>query len=105
LAYHLAEAGLLEKAASYWLRAGKIAVARFANAEAIAHLRRGIEAVSGFADAATKDRLELDLQLALGPCLRATQGLFSNAFAATVTRARELCEQLGDAPEYPHVMH
>ena len=47
LAYHLTEAGLLEKAVGYWLRAGKIAVARFANIEAIAHLRRGIEALGG----------------------------------------------------------
>ena len=69
------------------------------------HLRRGIETVSGFADGATKDRLELDLQLALGPCLIATQGLLSNAYAATFTRARELCERLGDAPEYPDVMY
>jgi len=53
LAYHLTEAGLLDKAAGYWLRAGKIAVARYANLEAIAHLRRGIEALSGFADGAT----------------------------------------------------
>lgn len=105
LAYHLTEAGLPEKAAGYWLRAGKIAVARYANIEAIAHLRRGIEAISGSPDAASKDRLELDLQLALGPCLIATQGYRSNATAATVTRARELCERLGDAPEYPQVMN
>jgi hypothetical protein len=104
LAYHLTEAGLPEKAAGYWLRAGKIAVARYANIEAIAHLRRGIEALSGFPDGPTKDRLELDLQLALGPCLVATQGPRSNAIVATVTRARELCERLGDAPEYPQVM-
>jgi len=105
LAYHLTEAALPEKAAGYWLRAGKIAVARFANLEAIAHVRRGIEAVGGLPDSAAKDRLELDLQFALGPCLTATQGALSNATAATVTRARELCELLGDAPEYPHVMH
>jgi len=105
LAYHLTEAGLLEKAAAHWLRAGKIAVARFANIEAIAHLRRGIEAVGGFPAGATKDRLELNLQFALGPCLIATQGFLSNATAATFTRARELCERLGDAPEYPQVMN
>ena len=81
LAYHLTEAGLLEQAARYWLRAGKIAVARFANIEAIAHLRRGIEGISGFPDDATKDRLELDLQFALGPCLLATQGPLANATA------------------------
>jgi DNA-binding winged helix-turn-helix (wHTH) protein/tetratricopeptide (TPR) repeat protein len=105
LAQHYAEAGLPEKAAGYWLRAGKIGVARDANVEAIAHLRRGIEAVGGFPDGATKDRLEFALQFALGPCLRATQGAHSNAAAATFTRARELCERLGDTPEYPHVMY
>jgi len=105
LANHLTEAGLSEKAAGYWLRAGKIAVARYANIEAIAHLRRGIEAVSGLPDGASKDRLELDLQFALGPCLIATQGFLSSAFAATFTRARELCERLGDAPEYSHVTY
>jgi ABC-type transport system involved in cytochrome c biogenesis ATPase subunit len=104
LAYHLTEAGLPEQAAGYWLRAGKIAVARFANIEAIAHLRHGIEAVGGFPDGATKDRLELGLQFALRPCLTATQGALSSVTAATVTRARELCERLGDAPEYPQVM-
>jgi predicted ATPase len=40
----------------------------------------------------------------LGPCLIATQGPVSNARVANVTRARELCERLGDAPEYPQVM-
>jgi class 3 adenylate cyclase/tetratricopeptide (TPR) repeat protein len=104
LAYHLTEAGLPDKAAGYWLRAGKIAAARFANVEAIAHLRRGIEALGGFPpDGATKDRLELDLQFALGPCLLATEGPRSAATTATVTRARELCERLGGAPEYPQV--
>ncbi|MBV8090187.1 MAG: AAA family ATPase [Alphaproteobacteria bacterium] len=105
LAYHLTEAGLPEKAAGYWLRAGKISVGRFANVEAVAHLRRGIEAVSGFPDGATKNRLELDFQFALGPCLIATEGPRSNATAATFKRARELCERLVDAPEYPQVMY
>ncbi|WP_271553242.1 adenylate/guanylate cyclase domain-containing protein [Bradyrhizobium sp. CCBAU 45394] len=104
LAHHLTEAGLPEKAAGYWLRAGKIAASRYANIEAIAHMRRGIEAVRRFPSGATNDRLELDLQFVLGPCLIATQGVRSNAYAATVTRARELCERLGDTPEYPHVI-
>jgi len=101
LAHHLTEAGVLEKAAGYWLRAGKIAVGRYANLEAIAHLRRGIEALGGLPDGSTKDRIELDLQFASVPCLIATQGPHSNGYAATVTCARELCERLGDAPEYP----
>ena len=74
LAHHLTEAGLIEKAMGYWLQAGKNAAMRSANLEAIAHLQRGIEASGRLADGAEKDRLELDLQLALGPCLIATHG-------------------------------
>jgi len=86
---------LPDKAAGYWLRAGKIAAARFANIEAIVHLRHGIEAAISLPNGATKDRLELDFQFALGPCLIASQGGHSNSRAATLTRARELCERLG----------
>src|SRR5262249_35927270 len=50
-------------------------------------------------DGARKDRLELDFQFALGPCLIATQGPASNKAVATFTRARELCERLGESPE------
>jgi predicted ATPase len=102
LAQHLTVAGLLEKAGGYWLEAGKKAAMRSANLEAIAHLQRGIEAFVHLADGARKDRLELDFQFALGPCLIATQGPASNKAVATFTRARELCERLGDPPEVGH---
>jgi hypothetical protein len=52
-----------------------------------------------------KDRVDLDLQLALGPCVIATQGPASSTAAATFARARQVCERLGDPPEYLHVMH
>jgi len=77
---------------------------RSANLEAIAHARGGIEASGHLADGAQKDRLELDFQLALGPCLIATQGPASNKAVATFARARELCERLGDPPEQLQVM-
>ncbi len=104
LAHHLTEAGLFEKAQGYWLQASKKAATRSANLEAIAHAQRGIEAVGHLADGARKDRLELDFQLALGPCLIATQGPASNKAVATFVRARELCERLGDPPEQLQVM-
>ena len=53
----------------------------------------------------TNDRLELALQIALGPCLIATDGPLSDAAVANFTRARELCEQLGSPPEHQHVLH
>jgi class 3 adenylate cyclase/tetratricopeptide (TPR) repeat protein len=104
LAHHLSEAGLFEKAETYWLRAGKKAAMRSANLEAIAHLQRGIEASGHLPDGERKDRLELDLQFALGPCLIATQGPASNKAMANFARARELCERLGDPPEQLQVM-
>jgi predicted ATPase len=104
LAHHLTEAGEIEKAVGYWLKAGKNAAHRFANLEAIAHLQRGIEIAARMPDSLGRDRLELDLQFALGPCLIATQGPASSTAIATFARGRELCAHLGDAPEYLQVM-
>jgi predicted ATPase len=104
LAHHLAEAGLIEKAVGYWLRAGKNAALRSANLEAIAHLRRGIEGTGRLPVGENKERSELDHQLILGPCLIATQGPAASEAVATFARARELCERLGEPPEYLQVM-
>jgi tetratricopeptide (TPR) repeat protein len=104
LAQHLTEAGLIERASGYWLRAGKNAALRSANLEAIAHLERGIEVTSRLPAGELKDRSELDLQVVLGPCLIATQGPAATKAVATFVRARELCERLKEPPEYLQVM-
>jgi class 3 adenylate cyclase/tetratricopeptide (TPR) repeat protein len=104
LAHHLTEARLLEKATGYWLRAGKVAALRSANIEAIAHLQRGLEVIGRSPATEARDRAELDFQLVLGPCLIATQGPAASKAVATFTRARELCERLGDPPEHLQVM-
>ena len=105
VALHLMEAGLSGKALTYWLKAGRSAAARSANFEAIAHLRRGVAALARSVDDPTQDRLELDFLTALGPCLIVTEGPLSGAALETFARARELCERLGDAPEYLQVVH
>jgi len=104
LAHHLTEAGLIEKAIEYWLRAGKNAALRSANVEAIAHLRRGIDGTARLPATQDRDRSELTLQVVLGPCLIATQGPAASEAVATFARARELCERLGEPPEYLQVM-
>src|SRR5499427_5727045 len=104
LAHHLTEAGLIEKAVGHWLQAGKNAALRSANLEAIAHLQRGIELASRLPPDEGRDRSELDFQLVLGPCLIATQGPAASTAVATFARARELCERLGEPPEYLQVM-
>jgi predicted ATPase/class 3 adenylate cyclase len=103
-ARHLTDAGLSEKAIGYWLRAGKNAALRSANIEAIAHLRRGIELTQHLPVGSGKDKSELGLQLLLGPCLVATHGPAASNALATFARARELCERLGQPPEYLQVM-
>jgi class 3 adenylate cyclase/tetratricopeptide (TPR) repeat protein len=103
LAHHLTEAGLIEKAIGYWLQAGKNAAQRSANLEAIAHLQRGIELTCRLPADEGRDRSELDFQLLLGPCLIATHGPAASTALATFARARELCERLGQPPEYLQV--
>ena len=96
LAYHYAEAGQLDTAAGYWLAAGRLAARRSANSEAVAHLRRGIAAVRGLPETVERNRLELALQLALGPALVSSRG-FGDAEASTgYQRAAELARRLGD---------
>ncbi len=104
LGLHLTEAGLPGRAAHYWLRAGKVAALQSANIEAISHLQRGMDCVSRLPESAARDRLDLDFQFALGPCLIATQGPASAKAVVTFSRARELCERLGDPPEYLRVL-
>jgi tetratricopeptide (TPR) repeat protein len=104
LAHHLTEARLTEKAIGYWLQAGKNAALRSANLEAIAHLQRGIEMTGHLPAGESKDRSELDLQLVMGPCLSATHGPAASNALATFARARELCERLGQPPEYLQVI-
>jgi predicted ATPase/class 3 adenylate cyclase len=105
VAHHLAEAGISERAIPYWLRAAQIAASRSANSEAIAQIRRGLSAVDALPDDPRKDRLELDLQSVLGPCLISTAGPTSDAAVANFTRALELCEKLKGQPEQLHVLH
>ncbi|MFI4987018.1 MAG: AAA family ATPase [Alphaproteobacteria bacterium] len=96
LAYHLAEAGKPERAAAYWLEAGRREAGRSANIEAIALLRRGVETLAAVAETPERIRLELALQLALGPAVMSTRGFGTPEAEAAYRRARELAERSGD---------
>jgi len=94
LAQHCAEAGFNEKAVGYWLKAGQQALARSAMMEAVAQLKKGLEALANLAEGTARQQHELDLRLALGPALIATQGWAASVTGETYARARELCERL-----------
>src|SRR5207244_9374186 len=67
---------------------------RSANVEALGHASKGLEVIAG-ADA---KHLELDLQILSGAAYRALRGFASSEAERSFARARELCEELGDAP-------
>lgn len=100
LAHHYTEAGLAEKAVDYWLQAGKRAIERSANVEAIDHLTKGLELLESLPDTPERARRELTLQITLGVPLQDTKGPGSPEAERAYTRARELCRQVGEASEH-----
>jgi class 3 adenylate cyclase len=97
LAYHWTEAGNARRAVGYWLDAGRRAAARSANHEAVAHLSRGTEMVASLPEGAEAMRLELALQLTLGPAVMSLRGFGAREAQIAYRRARELAETLGDS--------
>jgi predicted ATPase/class 3 adenylate cyclase len=98
LAHHYTEAGLVHDALGFWLRAARRSTERSANAEAISHITRGLELLGTLREPTERDSYELKLQVALGAPLIATRGYAAMEVERAFTRARELCQRLGDTP-------
>ena len=99
VAHHYTEAGLIAQAIPYWQQAGQRASQRSAYVEAVAHLTKGLEVLKALPDTPERVQQELRLQLALGAPLIATKGYASPEVEKSLTRARELCQQMGETPE------
>ena len=99
LARHCTEAGSVEKAVGYWLKAGKQAIARWAMTEGVAQLRKGLDLLSGMPDDAARLEREIDLQIKLGQALSATKGYAAPEAGEAFARAHELCELLSWPPK------
>lgn len=99
LAHHYTEGGAAEEAIVAWHKAGELARSRGANQEAVTHLSNGLCVAKGLADDRERAQHELKLQLSLGGVYLQMKGHMASEVEAAFARARELCEQLGDAPE------
>ncbi len=99
VAHHYASAGLAAPAIDHYRRAAERAMAASANAEAIAHLTRGLELIASLPASPERISREIEFRLALGTPLIATQGYGSIEARAAYTRAKELCAGTGDTPE------
>ena len=94
LAYHYNSAEQFRVAAPLWLRAGEIAIQRFALPEAITHLRTGMSALSKLRPSKARDRMEISLRTALGPALVAHRGWAHAEVSQTLEPAWRLAQSL-----------
>ena len=99
LAHHCTEGGLTEQAVGYWLQAGQRAIERSANSEAVAHLTKGLGLLERLPDTPDRSRRELMLLLALGVGLLSIERGELSKVGRTYTRARELCQEVGEAAD------
>ena len=105
IAHHYSEAGLGQHAVPYWLKAGKQALQRSANVEAINHLNNGLASLESLPDTLERIQQEITLQIALGNALIAIKGYAAPEVRQTYTRARELCRQMGETPQLLPVLY
>jgi len=103
LAQHYAEAGLVEKAVSYWGKAGHRSAARSAMAEAAAQFQKGLDQLLLMPENPNRQRQELEFRCGLAAALQAVKGAGAPETGHAYRRARELWERLGSPSEFPHV--
>jgi len=104
LARHWTEAGLIEKAAPLWGKAGQRSLDRSALLEAIEQIRRALEQMAALPGSPALRREQIKLQVALLTPLIHVKGHAAPETKTAAERARLLIEQaeaLGEPPEDP----
>ncbi len=104
LALHFERGRDYPRAVRYRQSAAEQALRRSAYHEAVVHCRQGLELLAALPDTSERVRQELTLVMTLGPVLMATQGWAAAEVTQHYTRARALCEQLGNTPQLVAVL-
>ena len=99
IAHHYTQAGETKSAIEYWVVAGRQASERFAFVEASAHLQNALKLLAEMPQTAQRDKLELQLQHALGNALIAVKGFGAAETSRAFGRALELCQTVEDSPQ------
>ena len=104
LAEHFTAAGLLEKAIGFCLKAGLRSRDRFAHAEAINHLTKGLKLLEALEPTSERDTSELEFLGALGtayiahavmPRRRSDRFLVAHAYSASVSAKADSSQRCG----------
>jgi class 3 adenylate cyclase/predicted ATPase len=93
LARHCTEAGLIEKAAGLWGKAGLRSLERSAMVEALAHLTRALDQIAASPSTPALRHKEIKLQVALVNAFMHVKGYAAPQTKAAEERARLLIEQ------------
>ncbi|MBI3327718.1 MAG: hypothetical protein HYZ81_13585, partial [Nitrospinae bacterium] len=104
LAHHYSRSGNTTKAVDYLHRAGQQAVERSAYAEAASHLTTALDLLTTLPETRERSRQELAVQMTLGMALRWTTGGGTPEVEQLYTRARELCERVGEPSQLFRVL-
>jgi tetratricopeptide (TPR) repeat protein len=108
VARHCTEAGLIEKAAADWAKAGRRSLERSALLEAIAQLSRALDQIAALTATPALRREQIELQIAIITPLMHVKGHSSPEAKAATERARVLIEQadaLGEPPDNPLLLY
>jgi predicted ATPase/DNA-binding winged helix-turn-helix (wHTH) protein len=84
------------RAVRYRRQAAENALQRYAYREAAEHLTTALTLLATLPETPERIRQELDLQIALGPVFINTKGRTSPDVERTYTRARDLCQSVGE---------
>jgi class 3 adenylate cyclase/predicted ATPase len=104
LARHCAEAGLIDRAAYLWGKAGQQSLTRSALVEAVAQFTRALAQIAGLPVTAALRREEIKVQIGLGNALSDVKGYAAPETKTAFRRARDLmkeAEKLGESLDDP----
>ena len=99
LAHHLVEAGVTETAVEHLQKAGRRAIERSANAEAIVHLTRALEVLRSVPESPERKHARLGLEVMLSQAMIASRGYTAPETREIFLRARELVDDATDPPQ------
>ncbi len=105
LAHHYTAADAWAAAAPLWLKAGEVAMQRFAVPEADSHLRKGMGLLAATSPGVERDLLELRFRAALGPALVAGRGWGHPELSGVLEPAWSLAQRLEHRQGYLPILN
>ena len=99
LARHFQEAGMLNKALEYLIKAGNRAVQLSAYEETIVLFKKACSALQTFPESHWRFQQELNIQMAITAALQSLKGFGAVEVVSNCNRIEELCKKIGDVPQ------